>query len=121
MVIRVVVVCCVVLFGCTQRNYVKKAKKQQVISTVRYAGGSGESAVEAVVIKGVKKKSDVVAAEYQFITQKHGERGSGWSLIGQTVVREENKLFEVIEIKVGDASGRRIYYFDVTEFLWNGK
>ena len=121
MVIRSAVVFSLLLFGCAQRNYVGKTRTREVTSTVTYTGGSGESADAAVVINGVKKKSDIVAAEYRFITQKHGERGNGWNLAGQTVVREESEIFDVIEIQLQADSVRRIYYFDVSEFLWKEK
>jgi hypothetical protein len=86
-------------------------------SGVMFTGGSGGSFNEAVVISGVTNKSEGVASEYTFISKIHGKRGEGWHLVGQTLVREKNKVVDVVEIQLGSDSDRRIYYFDVSGFL----
>ncbi|MBN1758084.1 MAG: hypothetical protein JW863_07200 [Chitinispirillaceae bacterium] len=122
MAVRFLLVLCMVFFSsCIQRNFVGKSKEHEMLSSITYSGGSGESVSEAVVINGAKNQHDGVAAEYHFIAQKHGQRGSAWYLIGQTVVREKNKIIDVVEIKLGSSSGQRIYYFDASDFLWNRK
>ena len=121
MAVRIVIVVCILLLGCTPRQYVKKVKKRQVVSEVVLSGGSGESFQEAVIITGTKNQSESVDAEYQFISKIHGQRGIGWHLVGQTVIREKNKIADVIEIQLRDSSDRRIYYFDVTDFLGKRK
>ena len=111
MVLRVIAVLCIVMFGCTQPESVKNS------SSITYSGGNGESFQNAIVITGANNKSAGVSAEYKYITDKYGPRGSGWLLVGQTVIREKNKIVDVIEIQLADSTDRRIYYFDVSDFL----
>ncbi len=118
----VVVMVCITMFGCIQRGFVAKGKARESVSSITYSGGNGESLAEAVVINGAKKQGDGVAAEYRFIAQKHGPRSTGWHLVGQTAVREKNKIIDVVEIELaGQSSGRRIYYFDASQFLGKRK
>ena len=46
------------------------------------------------------------------------KKNEGWSIVGQTIIKENKKVFDVIEIRLGTDSDRRIYYFDVTSFPW---
>lgn len=111
MLLRVIAVLCILMFGCTQQQSIKNS------SGITYSGGSGESFQNAIVITGTKNKSAGIAAEYKYISDKFGSRGSGWLLVGQTVIREKNKIVDVIEIQVSDSTDRRIFYFDVSDFL----
>ena len=111
MLMRAIVVICMLVISCTPRQSTKGA------GGVNFTGGNGESFHEAVTIAGAKSKSEGVAAEYKYITNLHGKRGTEWQLVGQTVIREKNKIVDVVEIQLGSVSDRRIYYFDVSDFL----
>ena len=119
MLLRLVAVLSIFMItvGCSGRNSVKMSAKPEHIPGISYSGGSGDSFHEAVIINGARDKSAGIAAEYQFISEKHGARGTGWFLVGQTVIREKNKIVDVIEIHLGDTNDRRIFYFDVSDFL----
>lgn len=106
--------------GCGGRIGEKQGGRQEYTPTITY-DGSGDSYEEAVVIRGVQKPSDGVAAEYKYITNLHGERGKSWFLVGQTIVRENAKILDVLEIHLNDPSHHLIYYFDVSDFSWNKK
>ncbi|MBN1577029.1 MAG: hypothetical protein JW913_10780 [Chitinispirillaceae bacterium] len=116
MLFRVVAVLCILIFGCGSSLSARRAGRQSS-SGITYTGGSGESFHDAIIISGAKSKSAGISAEYIYITQKYGMRGKGWLLVGQTVIRERNKIVDVIEIQLDGAMNRRIYYFDVSEFL----
>lgn len=111
MAIRVIAVLCIFFMGCTQPEPVKNS------SGITYSGGNGESFQNAIVITGAHNKSAGVSAEYKYITDKYGPRGSGWLLVGQTVIREKNKIVDVLEIQLGDSTDRLIFYFEVSDFL----
>lgn len=116
MIARLIVVAFLVLSGCSSSRSLSTGKDGH-IPGISFSGGSGESFHDAIVINGARNKTDGVAAEYKYITDIHGQRGSGWSLVGQTVVREKNKIVDVVEIQLKSAMDRRIYYFDVSDFL----
>ena len=121
MIARVLIVVSILILlpGCTNRQTAngKKENADPPISRITYTGGTGESFTEAVKIGGVRNQAEGIAAEYKFISDKHGPRGTGWFLVGQTVIREKNKIVDVIEIQLGDSPDRRIYYFEASEFL----
>lgn len=120
MLLRLVAIASLLIIstGCISRNAINMSSKQESIPGISYTGGNGDTFHDAVIINGARDKSAGVAAEYRYISNKHGERGSGWYLVGQTVIREKNKIVDVIEIQLGeDSSNRRIFYFDVGDFL----
>ncbi|MCX7726087.1 MAG: hypothetical protein N2053_04485 [Chitinispirillaceae bacterium] len=106
-------------FVCCQLNcaYLKAKKQENPSPSVVYSGGNGESFQEAVIITGVKSKGELINAEYEFISKKYGTRGKGWLLVGQTLIQEKNRVFDVIEILVYGLNGEKILYFDVTDFM----
>lgn len=117
MVVRFLLIAVILVFGCSNRQSIKVGASSVKPPAVSYSGGTGESFSEAVKISGARNQSDGVAAEYYYISNIHGIRGSEWYLVGQTVVREKNKIVDVVEIQLSSASDRRIYYFDVSDFL----
>ena len=106
-----------VAIGCSNRSSLKMGSSSVKPPAVSYSGGNGESFREAVKINGARNQTDGVAAEYYYISKIHGVRGTDWFLVGQTVVREKNKIVDVVEIQLSSASERRIYYFEVSDFL----
>jgi len=89
---------------------------EEDLSKVVYSEGSGDSYEDPVVISGVQTQSEGVQAEYNFISSKYGLRYKDWSVVGQTKIHEKGKVFDVIEIRLGSDSDRRIYYFEVKTF-----
>ncbi len=114
MILRVFAVMCIFILGCSPQQMANRNSG----SGITYSGGTGESFHEAIIISGAKNKSDGVSAEYRFISDQHGRRGNKWLLVEQTVIREKNKVVDVIEIQLNNASfDRLIFYFDVTDFI----
>jgi hypothetical protein len=116
-----IIIMVVFLAGCASRqaDSIKGDKNVEIAEKAKYSGGKGDSQEDAVVITGVHKQTEGVIAEYDYISTLHGEKNKNWSLYGQTILKENNKVFDVIEISLIDFNGEhRIYYFDVTSFPW---
>lgn len=107
--------------GCAGRQSVKIDAEKEIPGRIQFSGGSGDTYEDAVVITGVHKQHEGLAAEYNYISQKHGIKNKDWRVVGQTIIREKNSIFDVIEISLNSGSDRRIYYFDVTAFPWKKK
>ena len=120
MFVRLILLLFTLLIGCTPNSAVKSVSREPG-KGITYSGGDGGSFQEAVTITGALNQGDGVAAEYHFISEKYGQRGTGWLLVGQTVIREKNKIVDVIEIQLGETADRRIFYFDVSDFSWKGR
>lgn len=110
-----------IVAGCGGRQDFGPGKKIEISPRIQFSGGSGESYEDAVKITGVEKQSEGLDAEYKFISDKHGVKNRDWTVAGQTIIKEEKGIFDVIEIRLGSDSDRRIYYFDVSSFPWKRK
>jgi hypothetical protein len=120
MLTRIVLVFFVLMAaGCANQETI--AKKKTPLLEISFSGGNGESSDSAIVISGVQKQSEGVDAEYRYLSKLHGEKGKGWKIEGQTISKEEKKVFDVIEIVLIPSSQKRIYYFDVSKFPWKRK
>jgi hypothetical protein len=117
----IVLVVALFVGGCASRQAAggRGVDPDELAAKVNYSGGNGDNPEEAVVITGVAKQSEGLVAEYNYISGIHGEKNKRWSINGQTILKEKDKFFDVIEIKLIDFGGeQRIYYFDVTSFPW---
>lgn len=110
-----------VFVGCAGRQATTLQSQQKANSQPVFRGGSGESLEDALVIGGVGKQSEGLDAEYGYVSSKHGVKNKEWRLMGQTIVKEHGKIFDVLEIELIPSSEGRIYYFDVSAFPWKKK
>jgi hypothetical protein len=69
------------------------------------------------VVNGVKTQREGLFAEHQYITNLHGQRGQDWFLVGQTIIHDQNKIVDVVEIQLNKSADRKLFYFDATSFL----
>lgn len=110
--------CFIILISCVGRQTVELRTQQKYVSQISIHGGSGESVEDAAVISRVSKQTEVMDAEYEFISKKHGPKYKGWRLTEQTIVQEKNKTYDIIEIQLIPSSEKKIYYFNVSAFPW---
>jgi len=87
-----------------------------VQQSVRFEGGSGESAANAVIIRGAPNSMAGVQAEYRYLHQHFGQRNLKWRLLKQDLLQSRDKTFDVIAIELADGA-KKIIYFDITEFF----
>ena len=97
-----------------------KRKIQSIISNrqtdrMRYLGGDG-STIENAIIINAQSTLDGVAAEYKYISNKHGERNRNWSLKYQFLTKKDDKHFDAMVVKL--TNGQELtYYFDISMFI----
>ena len=108
----------VILLNCASRQTVDLRTQQEKATQIVYQGGDGDSMDDAVVIIGVSKQEEGLDAEYNFISKKYGLKGKDWRVVGQTIVKENKKIYDMIEFEITSSSEKRIYYFDVSAFPW---
>lgn len=83
---------------------------------VTFQGGSGDTPATAVIIRGAADGVAGVAAEYQYLRGKFGQRDRDWRLKKQELLQENGRVFDVMRLELTDGS-RRTLYFDITEFF----
>ena len=85
---------------------------------IRFAGGSGDSREDAIVIKNAENHRAGVVAEYLYLEERFGERDIHWKLVMQALLKGE-KPIDWLEIELTDGTTKSIY-FDVSEFFGKG-
>lgn len=83
---------------------------------VRFIEKSGESIEEAIIILEAINKSEAIFAEYEYISRKFGIPKRDWILERQTLIMDNGKFYDKMEIKLFDGTAK-ILYFDVTPFF----
>jgi hypothetical protein len=66
-----------------------------------------------------KDNQEGIDVEYEIISEMLGERFIDWELVRQTLIQEEDKSYDQLEIK--SVVGNYIFWFDITDFFgkWN--
>ena len=82
---------------------------------VTYVEKSGESIEEAIIILDVKNNAEGIAAEYEYLEMKFGESGKAWEMEIQGLIHEDNKHYDILELRFPDGAKKTIY-FDITSF-----
>jgi hypothetical protein len=85
---------------------------------IRFAGGSGDSPEDAIVIKNAENHRAGVIAEYLYLQKRFGERDSHWRLVSQMLLKGE-KPVDLLSIELNDGTIKHIY-FDVFDFFGKG-
>jgi len=85
---------------------------------IRFAGGSGDSREDAIIIKNAENHRAGVDAEYLYLEERFGERDIHWKLVMQALLKGE-KPIDWLEIELTDGTTKSIY-FDVSEFFGKG-
>lgn len=84
---------------------------------VKYSKGSGTSIKTAVVVSDVQTESDGITAEYEWLAGKFGARNKDWKLVTQSLVSEEGKHYDRMDIVIKKGKKERSVYFDITAFF----
>jgi len=93
----------------------KNAASNSQVSSVTYSGGDG-STIENAIIINAQSSFVGVAAEYDYISKKHGERKSSWELEFQSLIEKDGKHFDALHIKLKNDQNLT-YYFDISMFF----
>jgi hypothetical protein len=78
--------------------------------------GSGESTDNPIIITEVQNHMEGVRAEYEYIQQQYGPRGSAWTLIQQSLLFIEDTPIDKMDIQLADGTHITLY-FDISSFF----
>ena len=85
---------------------------------IRFAGGSGDSREDAIVIKNAANHRAGVDAEYLYLQERFGERDIHWKLVMQALLKGERRV-DWLTIELLDGTTKSIY-FDISDFFGKG-
>lgn len=84
--------------------------------TLVVTGGPGDTMQTAIVIKKTPRGLSAAGAEAMLLRKWFGERGTNWTMRGQTMVCVDGRTYDAYDVVLTDGSERRLF-FDVTEWL----
>jgi len=90
-------------------------------STVRILENDGGSFHKAAVVYDALSPNELFAAEYDYISNLYGQRGDDWFLMSQTIIRQNDKIIDVVELQGKEPSDQKVIFFDVTDVYNNKK
>ena len=112
-------VICILLYSCSPRQPLNSFSAMDQSPSVSFSQDKGESFHDAVVVNGARSQREAIAAEHRYISDKHGQRGQDWFLVGQTIIQDQRKVVDVIEIQLANTVDRKLIYFDATSYMMN--
>jgi hypothetical protein len=93
------------------QNITSSDKKESGKVSNSSGGGNGQSIAEAIVINETNE-TEGVAAEYDWLKANY----PGYSMIQQSLINQEGKPYDKMEIKTADGDKKTIY-FDISHFF----
>lgn len=83
---------------------------------ITFKGGPGDTPATAVLISGATNSIEGIAAEYDYLRQKFGRENRDWNLVRQSVLKQDGKFYDRMELDLKDGS-RKTVFFDISEFF----
>ena len=91
-----------------------KEVKDEDSNGIWLEGGSGTSIEEAIIIRGALLDLVGTCVEFQWLTEKFGQKDETWNLVSHSHGCHEQRDIDTVVIRL--ASGEKLTtYFDVTE------
>lgn len=94
-------------------NYYSQAPD---LTKVTYEGGDGKTIETAIVIKNAENERNGIAAEYSYISKKHGQKFTNWKPVGNMSQSKNGKVFDIITIVSLPENETITYCFEITDF-----
>jgi hypothetical protein len=92
-----------------------KSSNDNVVGKLYLGDGKGLTIENAVIINTASRQIGI-PAEYAYIESKHGKMNLHWTTVKQSLLRVDEKKFDVIIIKL--KGGQQMeYFFDITSFF----
>lgn len=79
----------------------------------------GTTMENAIIIENAEDQFQGVDAEYRYLSEMYGDRGVSWILKKQSLIKENGRYYDFIEIKLSIGSEVSLY-FDITSFFGKG-
>ena len=100
----------------TYAQAVQPAPEKPAKIKITFKGGPGDTTATAVVITGAPNTRVGIDAEYYFLQKKFGQRNVDWKLKRQSVLHDQGKVFDRMDLELKDGSKKAVF-FDISEFF----
>lgn len=95
------------------RQIVKKDIEN--LGSITFSKNNGTSVKDAILIRGAEGEKDGINSEYKYLEAQYGLRGIDWELALQSLIKDNGRYYDQMDIKLSDGTGATVY-FDITEF-----
>lgn len=85
------------------------------LGSITFSKNKGASVKDAILIRGAEGEKDGVASEYKYLEAQYGLRGIDWELALQSLIKDNGRYYDQMDIKLSDGTEVTIY-FDITNF-----
>ena len=86
------------------------------LNKIVYKGYDGSSFEKAIIIKATTMKEGI-AAEYAYLEKELGQRGVTWKPLGQYLLPDSGKYYDVVKVNIINTSEIRYFWIDITKFF----
>ncbi len=87
---------------------------------IEFSGGTGDSYETAIILRGtqgMRKQEEAVAAEYDYISGLYGKKDKEWIVEEQSTIKENDKTYDMVRVKIVTNGKMHFFYFDITYFI----
>ena len=78
--------------------------------------GSGSSVKDPIIVSDVKTHFEAVDAEYAYLSQRFGRKGTHWKLLLQSLLGTDGKQIDKIDIELSNGQSVTLF-FDITKYF----
>lgn len=97
------------------RQIVKKDIEN--LGGITFSKNKGTSVGDAIIIKGAEGEKDGIDSEYKYLEAQYGLRGIDWELTLQSLLKENGRDYDQMDIKLLNDGTEITVYFDISEFF----
>ncbi|MFZ4741141.1 MAG: hypothetical protein ACOYLE_08240 [Bacteroidales bacterium] len=87
------------------------------LNKIIYKGYDGSSVEKAIIIKNATTMKEGIAAEYAYLEKELGQRGIAWKPMGQYLLPNSRKYYDIIKVKIIETNEIKYICFDITKFF----
>ena len=97
-----------------QRHRDPSSNEADTRQSIFFEGGTGESVELAIVVRGAQYDLEGTVAEFAWLSQKYGQKGTDWKLIWQSHGIHDARDIDTFQIELADGTPLTVF-FDCTE------
>ena len=85
--------------------------------TIEFIGGTGNTLLDAIIIKGTKSEKSGMEAEIFYLEKLYGKKNIDWRILRQRVLEKNKRTYDFFIIETKEPKKTINIFFDITEFF----
>ena len=84
---------------------------------IEFIGGTGNTLLDAIIIKGTKSEKSGMEAEIFYLEKLYGKKNIDWRILRQRVLEKDKRTYDFFIIETKEPKKTINIFFDITEFF----